>query len=95
MPSHVEEVPRVVERADGCDQEETFVYVLRTAKRTMKWENIVMDALDNDKVVCIWPGHQFFMNQCGAALWCCLGGRPQTDCSQAVAGGNDEVGKNR
>ena len=27
----------VEERADGCYQEETFVFVLRTAKRTMKW----------------------------------------------------------
>ena len=34
--SHVEEVRRVEERADGCYQEETFVYVLCTATRTMK-----------------------------------------------------------
>ena len=49
-------------------------------------ENIVKDALDNDKVGCTWPGHLFFMSQCGAAC-----GFP--DCSQAVAGGSDEVGK--
>ena len=36
-PSHVEELRRGEERADGCYQEETFVYVLRTAKRTSKW----------------------------------------------------------
>ena len=40
-------------------------------------ENIVKDALENDKVGCTWPGHQFFMNQCGAALW--LPKRPPTD----------------
>ena len=40
-------------------------------------ENIVKDALENDKVGCIWPRHLFFMSQCG---------RPQTDCSQAVGG---------
>ena len=37
MLSHVEEVRRVEERADGYNWEETFVFVLRTAKRTMKW----------------------------------------------------------
>ena len=37
MLSHVEEMRRVAERADECDQEETFVYVLRAARRTMKW----------------------------------------------------------
>ena len=37
MQSHVKEVRRVAERADECCQEETFVYVLHTARRTMKW----------------------------------------------------------
>ena len=55
MLSHVEEVRRVEERADGCYNEETFVYVLRTAKRTMKWRTIVKDALENDKVVALGP----------------------------------------
>ena len=37
MLSHVEEVRRVAERVDECHQEETDVYVLRTARWTMKW----------------------------------------------------------
>ena len=37
MLSHVEEVRRVGERADACYQEETFVHVLRTATRTVRW----------------------------------------------------------
>ena len=35
---YVEEVRRIAERADECYQEETFVYVLHTARRTMKWK---------------------------------------------------------
>ena len=45
MLPHVEEVRRVEERADG-NQEETFVC-------TAYSENIVMDALENDKVVAL------------------------------------------
>ena len=51
-------------------------------------ENIAKDALENDEVVALGPVIFNAEQRCG-----CPGGRPQTDCSLAVAGGNDEVGK--
>ena len=55
-------------------------------------ENIAKDALENDKVVALGPvtcsSGIIAEQRCG-----CSGGHPQTDCSKAVPGGNDEVGK--
>ena len=55
-------------------------------------ENIVKDALENEKVVELGP---VICSSCiNAEQRCgCPGGRPQTDSSQTLAESNDEVGK--
>ena len=53
MPSHVEEMRWVEERADGCHEEETFVY--KDSETDNEVENIVKDALGNDKIVALGP----------------------------------------
>ena len=75
MLSHVEKMLRVeknVPMLQGGDVRVCIAY----SETYNEVENIVKDAPEHDKVGCTWPGHLFFMRQCGAALW--LPKRPPT-----------------
>ena len=56
-------------------------------------ENIVKDALDNDKSRCTWPGYLFFNESMRSSVVVAQAAAHRLICSQAVAGGNDEVGR--
>ena len=64
------------------------MYVLRACETGNEVENIVMDALETIESLHLARSSVIAEQRCG-----CPGGRPQTDCSQVVAGCNDEVGR--
>ena len=85
MLQHVKEVRRVEVRA--C---------IAYSETDHEVENIVMDALKTKSLHLARSSvlhESMCVNQCAGQRCGCPGGRIQIDCSHAVVGGNDEVGR--